>query len=116
MAELTTDERAYQKRLETLYEALRTSSADPATSIAARTALQPRIAELANQLDDIQAGVFHQGTGVLQAAADGIAPAMKQLELLKADLARVAKDTKEAVAIAGYVQAAIGALQTVIGV
>jgi hypothetical protein len=115
MAQLTAQEQAHLVNLQTLYEALQTSSADPATSIAVREALRPKIEDLADQIDEVEAGVFSRGTVDLQAQAQVLAPAMKLLKDLKAELATVAAGMKDAAEIAGYVEQAISTCQSLLG-
>src|SRR5579875_1870589 len=110
MAELSAAEQAYQHSLETLYEHLRVQSADPQTPGDVRELLGPQIAKLADQLEEVEAGAFHRGTVELQGAADGLAPAMKSLMKLKADLDEIAKRVKTFTTVADDAQKAINTL------
>jgi chromosome segregation ATPase len=113
--ELTPEEQAHQKSLETLLESMRAASADPATSIAAREVLQPQISALEDQLDDLEAGVFSRDTVDIEAQEQALDPALAQLKALKAELAKVAAGIKTAGQIAGYVDTAISTCESLLG-
>ena len=115
MPELTPEEQAHQKSLETLLNAMRKTSHDPETSIAAREVLQPKIGELEDQLDDVEAGVFSRDTVDLEAAEELLAPALKLLQTLKTERAQVATGIKDFATIANYVEQAISTAESLLG-
>ena len=113
--QLTPEEAAHQKSLETLLASLRSASADPATSVAARAVLLPQIGEVEDQLDDLQAGVFSRDTVDIEAQEQALDPALAQLKTLKAELAKVAAGIKTAGEITGYVDTAISTAESLLG-
>ncbi len=113
--QLTPEEQAHQKSLEALLESMRAASADPATSVAAREVLQPRISGLEDQLDDLEAGVFSRDTVDIEAQEQALDPALSQLKTLKTELAKVAAGIKTAGQIAGYVDTAISTCESLLG-
>jgi DNA repair exonuclease SbcCD ATPase subunit len=115
MADFAELEEAHQTSLEELYGALKAKSRDPQTSSALREEIIKRLPAVEDQLEQIQADTFHEGTVDLQAAADGIAPALQQLEDLKVQLKEVAKDLGEFSTIAGYVDMAISTCKALVG-
>ena len=89
MPELTQEEQAHLKDLNALHEKLRAASARPTTSISAREALQPEIARVEDAIDEVAAWAMHERTIDLQAAANGISPAVQRLKDLEARLEKI---------------------------
>jgi hypothetical protein len=115
MADLTAEEKAHQKSLETLLESMRGASADPATSIQAREALGPQIAGVLAQIDEVEKGVFSRGTHTIMAQEQVLAPALAMLQNLKTELAKVTAGIKTAAEIAGDVDTAITTCESLLG-
>jgi chromosome segregation ATPase len=89
MAELTLEEQAHLKDLNALHEKLRAASASVSTTSAAREALQPEIAQVEDAIDEVAAWAMHERTIDLQAAANGISPAVQRLKDLEVRLKKI---------------------------